>query len=493
MDHVDLAIIGSGSGNSLVTPDFDDKQVAVIESGVFGGTCLNVGCIPTKMFVYAAEVAHTVREAERYGVVAHVDAVDWPAIRDRIFGRIDPISAGGLDYRRHGANTRVYAGRARFAGPSELAISSADGEETRLRAEQIVIAAGSAAVIPAVIRDAGVPFHTSDTIMRLDTLPASMVIVGGGFIAAEFAHVFSALGVRVTLVVRGAALLRKEDDEISAAFTQVARRQWDVRLGAQVTAARARAGAPGASGGAGTPGADAAAGGVELDLSDGSTATGDVLLVATGRAPNTPDLDLPAAGIDVHPDGRVVVDAHGRTGVPGVWALGDVSSPYQLKHVANAEARVVAHNLAHPDDLRTFDHRFVPSAVFSSPQVATVGATEGELVAAGRPYVAKVQRYGDTAYGWAMEDETGICKLLADPRTGLLLGAHIMGPEASTLIQPAIQMMSLGQSVGEVARGQYWIHPALAEVLENALLGLDLTAPSEVLEMPVEGDDVSRP
>ena len=175
----------------------------------------------------------------------------------------------------------------------------------------------------------------------------------------------------------------------------------------------------------------------------------------------------------LHPDGRVIVDEYGRTTAPGVWALGDVSSPYQLKHVANHEARVVAHNLAHSGDLRAFDHRFVPAAVFSRPQVATVGATRQELQAAGVEYREYTQRYADVAYGWAMEDREGICTVLADPRDGSLLGAHLVGHDASSLIQPLVQAMSFGQRWADVARGQYWIHPALAEVVENALLGLD--------------------
>jgi mycothione reductase len=152
--------------------------------------------------------------------------------------------------------------------------------------------------------------------------------------------------------------------------------------------------------------------------------------------------------------------------------MGDVSAPYQLKHVANHEARIVSHNLIHPDRLRAFDHRYVPSAVFTHPQIATVGLTEDEARASGREYVTAVQKYSDTAYGWAMEDTSGICKLVADPETGLLLGAHLMGYQASTLIQPLIQALSLGQRVADVATGQYWIHPALAEVVENALLQL---------------------
>ncbi|GAB78342.1 mycothione reductase [Austwickia chelonae] len=455
MDHVDLAIIGSGSGNSLITPDFADKQVAVIESGAFGGTCLNVGCIPTKMFVYAAHVAHVARESSRYGVDARVEGVRWPDIRDRVFGRIDPISEGGYEYRRQGENTRTYAGRARFTGPKELAISLNDGGEVALSADQIVVATGSSPVVPKVVAESGVRYHTSDDVMRLAELPESMVILGGGFIAAEFAHVFSDLGVKVTLVVRGPALLRKEDEEVSAAFTRIAGARWDVRLNSPVSAVRQGEGQ------------------IEVTLADGSSACGEVLLVATGRAPNSADLDVGAAGLAMRPDGRIVVDEFGRTTVPGVWALGDISSPYQLKHVANHEARVVAHNLTHPQDLRPFDHRAVPSAVFTIPQIASVGATEQQLRERGVPFVSKVQRYGDTAYGWAMEDVESFCKVLADPSSGELLGAHILGVEASTLIQPLIQAMSFGQTVSQVARGQYWIHPALTEVLENALLGVE--------------------
>ena len=157
-----------------------------------------------------------------------------------------------------------------------------------------------------------------------------------------------------------------------------------------------------------------------------------------------------------------------------MWALGDASSPFQLKHVANHEARVVAHNLVHPEDLRSFAHDVVPAAVFTRPQLASVGLTEAEARAAGHDVTTKVQRYGDTAFGWAMEDTTSICKLVADRRTGLLLGAHLMGPQASTLIQPIVQAMVTGLRADDMARDQYWIHPALTEVVENALLGLDL-------------------
>ncbi len=453
--HFDLAIVGTGSGNSLVTPDFDDKSVAVIEKGVFGGTCLNVGCIPTKMFVYAAEVALGVRDAARYGVDATLDGVRWRDIRDRVFGRIDPIAAGGRDYRVNGPNTTAYLGTAHFTGERTLSVD-VDGSAHEVSADQIVLSVGARAVVPPPIAQSGVPFHTSDTVMRIDDLPASMIIVGGGFIAAEFAHVFSALGVEVQIVTRGPAMLRAEDTDISQTFTQLAQKQWTVHLSQTVEQVRGDAHH------------------VRATLSGGDTIDAEMLLVATGRTPNTEELHLDTVGIATHPDGRIVVDDYGRTSAPGVWSLGDASSPHQLKHVANSEARAVAHNLVHPQDLRAFDHRFVPSAVFTHPQIATVGLTERAARESGHDVVTKVQHYGDTAYGWAMEDTTSVVKVVADRSTGMLLGAHFMGPQASTLVQPVIQALSFGLGVHEMARGQYWIHPALTEVLENALLGLEI-------------------
>jgi mycothione reductase len=451
---VDIAVIGSGSGNSLATPELESRQIAVIEeSSTFGGTCLNVGCIPTKMFVYPADLAAAVHAGARLGVDATVDKVRWSDIRDRIFGRIDPISRGGREYRAHGApNTMLIESYARFRDPHTLAF--ADG--TELTADQIVIAAGSRPVIPDLVTQSGVPFHTSDTVMRIDELPARVAIMGGGFIAAEFAHVFSSFGAQTTVIARGGALVRHLDGEIADHFTRLAADQWDVRLHSVVTGLRG--------------GPD----GVQLDVSDGSAVEADLLLVATGRRPNSDRLDLDAAGVRVHPDGRIVVDAYQRTSVPNIWALGDVCTPHQLKHVANHEARVVAHNLAHPGDLMEADHRFVPAAVFTHPQLATVGLTEEEARASGREYVTSLQGYGSTAYGWAMEDTTSLCKLIADPATGQLLGAHLMGEQAATLIQPLIQAMSFGLGAREMASGQYWIHPALTEVVENALLNLRL-------------------
>ena len=173
--------------------------------------------------------------------------------------------------------------------------------------------------------------------------------------------------------------------------------------------------------------AEAYDGGVRAQLSDGSSVEVDTVLVAAGRQPNSDGLDLDRTGVEVDDHGIVVVDRHQRTGVEGIWALGDIANHFQLKHVSNLEARVIQHNLLHPDDLWESRHDVVPSAVFSNPQVASVGLTERQAAEQGVRHVVAQQRYGDTAYGWAMEDTTGFAKLVADPDTGLILGAHFLG------------------------------------------------------------------
>jgi len=212
--------------------------------------------------------------------------------------------------------------------------------------------------------------------------------------------------------------------------------------------------------------------GVRLDLvtPSGAQAEGEVLLVAAGRVPNSDRLNVAAAAIDTDAHGHVRTDNTYQTNVPGIWALGDLANHFQLKHMANAETRLVLHNLLHPGQPRRAAFTVVPSAVFADPQVASVGATEQELQAHGRPYVCATRSYCDAAYGWALEDTTSFVKVLADPTTRTLLGAHIIGPQASTLIQPLIQAMCLGNTADQVASGVLYIHPALTEAVEQALL-----------------------
>jgi mycothione reductase len=453
--HFDLCIIGTGSGNSIIDDRFDDLNVAIVEMGTFGGTCLNVGCIPSKMFVYPADLAASTIQATRLGVDLDFQGIRWREIQERIFGRIDPKAANGRTYRKESHNVAVFDGRARFVGPRELDVGAGE----TITADRIVIAAGSRPVVPDLPGLSSVEFHTSDTVMRLPELPQSLIIIGGGYIAAEFAHVFSAFGTSVTVLNRSEVLLRREDVEVAKRFTDLLGRRVDVRANSSVTRVestddgrvRVR---------------------VKSPEDEPEPLDAEALLIATGRTSNADTMDPARGGIDVDDDGLIVVDPYQRTTAEGVFALGDVSSRQQLKHIANSDARVVQHNLLHPDSMITNDRRFVPRAVFSMPQVASAGLTEAEAAEQGIDYVVSKQDYGETAYGWAMEDTDHFVKVIADAHSKLLLGAHVVGPQASLLIQPLIHAMSFEQPAPEVVRGQYWIHPAMTEVIENALLGL---------------------
>ena len=442
----DLIIIGSGSGNSI--PDYlQGWNIALVERAVFGGTCINRGCIPSKMFVLPADVALSAQHGERLGVDTRFEGANFAAIRDRVFGRIDPIVASGRDYRAIGTpNVTYIEGTAMFVEQKVL-----DVEGRRITAPNILIAAGARPVIPPIPGLVEVGFHTSDSIMRLPDLPPRLGIIGGGFIAVEMAHVFSSLGSDVTLINRSDAVLRGFDDDIRTRFTAALGERVDLQLGHVPTRI------------------ERVAEGIKITCAGAETVV-DELLVATGREPNSDLLDVDAAGIECHHHGTIAVDDTMATNVPGIWAVGDVANNYQLKHLANAEANVAFWNMAHSDDLRHQSYKAVPSAVFSNPQIATVGLTEAEAQAAGRAFRVGMRDYSGTAYGWAMEDTVGFAKMLVDTETDQIIGAHILGAQAATLIQPIIQAMELDTPATDVARRVFYIHPALTEVVENALL-----------------------
>lgn len=439
----------------------DGWSVALVEAGTFGGTCLNVGCIPTKMYVYPADLASSPAQAKALGVDLDLVDVRWPDIRDRIFGRIDHISEAGRDWRASGDNITLFEQRAHFVGDHTLELEAhGDRPAETITADRFVVAAGSRPVVPPIPGLDEVPYETSNTIMRIPAPPRSLVIIGGGYIGAELAHVFASFGTQVTIVARTPTMLPRTDRQVAERFTQLLGHKVDIRTSTTVERARR---------------ADTGTGVVLTVRSESgaeSEVEADLLLLATGRVSNADTLALDATGVEVDDQGRVVVDDQQRATAPGFFALGDVSSEFQLKHVANHEARVVKHNLLNPDDLVAADHRYVPHAIFSDPQVAAVGLTEEQAKEQGLDYAVGVRDYGGTAYGWAMGDEDHFVKVIADRKSGLLLGAHLIGPQASSLVQTLIMAMSFGISAHDVARGQYWIHPAMSEVVENALLAL---------------------
>ncbi|SMH40100.1 mycothione reductase [Rathayibacter oskolensis] len=459
----DLIVIGAGSGNSIIGPAFDGLRVALLDDGEwFGGTCLNAGCIPTKMFVHVSDVVTDVDQGDRIGVHSRPQRPSWAEVRDRVFGRTDSISESGHDYRAHRSpNVTLFRESFGFEalGGEDRPHVLASASGARISAPRVVIAAGSRPRPLLASYEPDPDIHDSSSIMRVDELPARLVILGGGAVAVEFAHIFSAFGTAVTVAVRSDRLLRALDEDIARRFTAIASDRWDVRTGVSAESI------------------DRTASGLVVTFDDGTTVETDTVLVALGRDPNSDTLAAASVGIDLHPDGRVAVDTEQRVlsvgrPVPGLFALGDVSSEWQLKHVANHEARIVAHNLLHPTELLSNTLSPVPSAIFAHPQLAFFGLTEKEAGEAGIETVSVTQEYGSTAYGWALEDDSSVCTLVVG-LDGELLGAHIMGPQASILIQPLVQAASAGVGIRGLARSQYWPHPAASEVVENALLSAE--------------------
>jgi mycothione reductase len=369
------------------------------------------------------------------------------AIRDRIFGRVAPISERGREFRATGhPHIVLIEGTARFVDNHTL-----DVDGRRISARHVLIAVGARPAVPPIAGLTETGFHTSDTIMRLDALPERLGVIGGGYIAAEMSHVFASFGTNVSIFNRSERLLRSLDREISERFTDLLRRRIDLHLGCLPTHV------------------ERTSTGILIHV-PGRQIEVDELLVATGRVPNSDLLDTGRAGLELRSGGTIKVDAYMQSSTDGVWAIGDVANQWQLKHVANAEARVALWNIAHPDRLRSIDYKAVPAAVFSSPQVATLGMTE-QAARQLQPDVAVGRcEYAGTAYGWALEDTTSFAKVIIDSKTGLIIGAHILGPQAATLIQPLVQAMQFEQKADQLARGQYWTHPAPPEVVENALL-----------------------
>jgi mycothione reductase len=453
-DRFDLVVVGAGSGTTVSAAAAEaGMRVAIVEAGPFGGTCLNRGCIPSKMLVHVADVARTIRRAHLFGIDSRIERIDWPAIIARVFSDIDAEAEAIEEGNEAAPRITVIKGEARFVDPKVLEV-----EGRRVSADRIVIAAGTRPAVPNISGLDDVPFHSSDDVMRITEQPGRLAILGGGFVAAELGHFFGSLGTDVLFIVRGDRLLDDEDDDVSDRFTRIYQRRFHVALETDVRLARS-------SNGEIT---------LELNGQDGSREhIVDALLLATGRVPNTDRLAVAAAGVQLDHDGFVETDEYLRTNVDGVWALGDIVGEFQLKHSANLEAAHVAHNLLHPEHMVAVDYRAMPHAVFASPQIGSVGLTERAARAAGSRHAVARYDYDETAYGASIEDHDGFVKVLADPETRAILGCHILGTDASTLVQGVATLMRAGETVDAVGQAIF-VHPALPEVVQRAFAELDV-------------------
>jgi glutathione reductase (NADPH) len=436
----DLFVIGAGSGGVRASRAAarHGARVAVAECGRLGGTCVNVGCIPKKLFVYAAHYREDFRDAAGYGWTVPEPSFDWPTLRrnkDREIERLNGVYQRLLDQ----AGVQTVRGRARIVDAHTVEV---DGQ--RFETEHIVVATGSWPFVPDV--PGAEHAITSNEAFALDALPRRALVVGGGYIAVEFAGIFHGLGVEVTQLYRGSLFLRGFDGDLRKNLAKEMQRQGiDLRFDADVhKLARTRSG-------------------IEVQLQDGGVIETDLVLYATGRAPLTGDLGLQGAGVRLRDNGSIPVDEYSRTCVPSIHAVGDVTDRVNLTPVAIAEAEALARTLfgGRPTP---FDHSNVPSAVFSQPALATVGLSE-ESARRIHPqidiYRSEFRPLRNTLSG---NEGRSLMKLVVDRTTDRVLGVHVLGPEAGEIVQGFAVAVKMGATKAQLD-ATIGIHPSAAEEL----------------------------
>ena len=449
MKEYGLIVIGSGAGMNVVDSALSRGQrVAVVEEGPLGGTCLNRGCIPSKVLVHAADVVREAEAASAIGVKLSVEGVDFKRLKDRMW---DIVLRGRGDMERGVASAKdvdLYDVVGRFVSDHTLDV---DGHE--ITAPRIVIASGARPHIPPIPGLEGVKYHTYRTIFDVEERPESVVIRGGGYIGCEFAHFFSAVGTKVTLIGRNQVLLPHEEPEASALVKSRLSRNVDVMTGTDVVSI------------------EAVDGGILVRTSNPSgngskEIVGQHLLVATGVRSNSDWLRPEMTGVKTDSKGWILTDQHLETSKPGIFALGDALGHNMFRHTANYQAGIVEHNMWEESKL-SMDLHAVPHAVFTDPQVGQVGMTEEEAKGQGK-VMAGVAKYHDTAMGYAYADEDAFVKVVVEYPTRRILGATAVGPQAALLVQQVVNMMSSGdRTYIPLARAQV-IHPTLTEVLASA-------------------------
>jgi pyruvate/2-oxoglutarate dehydrogenase complex dihydrolipoamide dehydrogenase (E3) component len=447
MAKYDAIVIGSGQAGNPLSQNLADRgwTVALIEKEHLGGTCINTGCTPTKTMVMSAQVAHYARNAAKWGVRPSDGTVDLPRIVS-IKNQIVQSFRGGQERKVEQRKERLhlYRGQARFVGPRQVAV----GDQV-LDGERIFINTGTHPSAPAIEGLDRVGSLTNASIMELTELPEHLLVLGGGYIGLEFGQMFRRFGSRVTVIHSGDRLLNREDNDVAEELQKVLEAE-GIRflLNAKTTQAQKQAGQISLT--------------IETEKGRGAeTVTGSHLLVATGRRPNTADLGLDKAGVQIDNHGFIKVNDRLETNVPGIWALGDVKGGPAFTHISYNDFQIVYGNLIEGKNL-SIDHRLVPYSVFTDPQLGRVGMTEKEARAAGRRL-----KIGKIPMSWvarAIErSETGgLMKIIVDAETDRVLGAAILSTEGGELVQILGTLMLAGAPY-TLLKGAIYIHPTLAE------------------------------
>ena len=460
MNEYDLIVIGSGAGMSIASGAYEQGlKVAVIEHGPMGGTCLNRGCIPTKILTYVADIITQARHLKEIGVQVKIEKIDYPWIMKRMRDEVDGDStmqgesvdaAEGIDW---------YKGTGAFVDDYTVEIN---GE--RIKALNIVIAAGSRPLIPDIKGLDKVEYLTNDGALHLMEQPKSMLIVGGGYIATEFGHFFSAVGTDVTIIGRNQYLVKNEDPDVSDILKQELSKRMNVYTNHEAIEVKEENGEKVI---------------IAKDRETGAKKEfrGEVLLIASGRQSNADLFKPEKTGVKTDKKGWVIVDDNFRTSKKGIWSFGDAIGRYQFRHVANDEAQIVWYNFMRTlnaqhegtkPELLTMDYHAIPSAVFSYPPIATVGMTLKDAKESGLKLLVGQADYSIGAKGFAMGNPASLVRVIVDGDSRRIVGATIIGPYAPILIQEIINLMYTTDGTDQPMFQAMHIHPALPEVVQRA-------------------------
>jgi mycothione reductase len=428
------------------------KSVALVDKGPIGGTCANLGCIPSKMLIFAADRVAEIQEAGKLGIEAKIKNIDFLFIMERMIKSISE----NQQHMRHGLSQAeglvFYEGEGHFTNEYTIEVN---GEE--IKGDKIFIASGSRPFVPPIKGMESVDFLTNESALQLKKKPESLIIIGGGYIAVEYGHFFAAMGTKVTILEMADRLVLAEEPEVAELLKRELSRHMDIYTGVQAEEVK------GSGQGVTVMVNDLKAGG-------NKEFTAQRILVAVGRKSNADLLKGENTGVEVDKRGFIKVNDYLETNQKNIYAVGDANGQQMFTHVANVEALLAADNAMHGSKLK-MDYSAVPHAVYSHPQIASVGLTEET---AGKVYKILVGRakYSDVAQGDAMREENGFAKAIAEADTGKILGFHIIGPYAPILIQEVVNAMASGGSINQIQSSMH-IHPAISELIPAVLSNLE--------------------
>lgn len=438
----DLFTIGAGSGGVRASriAGGHGAKVAIAEEHRYGGTCVIRGCVPKKMLVYASEFAESLHHAKNKGLTIGDVSFDWATLRDFVNSDVDRLE-GLYGQTLGGAGVESYSERATITGPHSVKLAS--GKE--ITAKYILVATGGTPVVPSF--EGSEHAITSNEIFYLDTFPKRLMVMGGGYIAVEFAGVFNALGGEVTLVNRSETILRTYEQDIVNRLPPIMEaRGMDLQFGAQIERI--------------VKNAD---GSLTVSLSNGVTKEVDQVLVATGRKPAVDGLGLENAGIELGKKSEIPVDAASKTTCDSIYAVGDVTDRVQLTPVAIREGHAFADSIFGGNP-RTIDHSVIPTAVFSQPSIASVGMTEEEARDAYGEVAIYTSDFRPMKNIFSPRMERGFYKMIVDAKTEVVLGLHMIGPESGEIIQGAAVAIKAGLTKADFDATTA-LHPTMAEEL----------------------------